>query len=200
MALITFPSSVLVVRSDLGLAHPGQTVLRSIYGAGSQVLTRGPGHWAGRLEIAETDAGTDSQRRSAEVFLARLRGAENTFEVPIERPSGGTLAANTSLTASAASITSGELEITVSETEGLVAGDYVRIGDRLYQLINDQSDSKFKAEPPEKPAITDPAPSVVWEDVTCLARLLIQDRGSGLATSWTPEFGGPWVIDWEEAI
>ncbi len=199
MALITFPSSVLIVRSDLGLIHPGQTVQRSIYGPGSQVLSRGPGHWAGRLEIAETDTASDAQRRAVEVFLSLLRGAENTFEVPIGRPSSGTLAADTTMTASAAAISSGELEITVSETTGLVAGDYVRIDDRLYQLVTDHASSTFKAEPPSTP-VTSSSPEVVWEDVTCLARLAGRDRGAGLASPWIPDFGGPWVIEWEEAI
>ncbi len=126
-----------------------------------------------------------------ETFFSRLRGAENTFEVPIERPSSGTLAAGTALTAGAAAIASGALEITVSETEGLVAGDYVRIGGRLYQLAADHAASKFTAEPP--------AP-VAWENVTVLARLAVRDRGAGPASPWTPDFGGPWVIDWEEAI
>ena len=198
MALIPFPPGVLVTRSDLALQHPGQIVLKSVYGAGTQVFGRGPGYWTGRIELAETDRSRDAQRRAVETFLSRLRGAENTFEVPIERPSSGTLAAGTALTASAAAITSGALEITVSKTEGLVAGDYVRIGGRLYQLAADHAASKFTAEPPAVPA-TVPAP-VEWEDVTVLARLAVRDRGAGLASPWTPDFGGPWVIDWEEAI
>ena len=43
MALIPFPSEALVTRSELALQHPGQRVLRSLYGAGSQVLARGAG-------------------------------------------------------------------------------------------------------------------------------------------------------------
>ena len=47
MALINFPSELFVTRSDLSLQHPGQVVLRSVYGAGSQVLGRGPGYERG---------------------------------------------------------------------------------------------------------------------------------------------------------
>ncbi len=43
MALIPFPSSVLVTRSDLSLAHPGQVVLRSVYGAGTPGVESRPG-------------------------------------------------------------------------------------------------------------------------------------------------------------
>ena len=199
MALIDFPPVVLIVRSDLALQNPGQIVLRSIYGPGSQVLSRGPGHWAGQIEIAETDISTDAQRRAVETFLAQLRGAENTFEVPIERPSAGDLTASTSLTVSAAALSSGELEVTVSgATDGLVAGDYVRIGGRLYLLTSDLDTSKCTVEPP---AVPDTSEDVVWEDVTCLARLAVGGGGGGsIPLLWTPDFGGPWAIDWEEAV
>ena len=197
MALIDFPSDVLIVRSDLALQHPGQIVLRSIYGAGTQVYGRGPGHWSGRIEIAESDISTDAQRRAVETFLAQLRGAENTLEVPIERPSAGDLTAGTSLTVSAAALSSGELEVTVSgATDGLVAGDYVRIGGRLYLLTSDLDTSKCTVEPP---AVPDTSEDVVWEDVTCLARLAVGGGGS-IPLLWTPDFGGPWAIDWEEAV
>ena len=56
MAKIPFPAGVMITRSDLEMVHPGQVVLRSIYGAGSQVLGRGPGHWRG---------GSRSPRRTA---------------------------------------------------------------------------------------------------------------------------------------
>ena len=196
--LIQFPSDALITRSDLGLRHTGQVALRSIYGAGTQVLGRGPGYWAGRLEIAPTDRFTDATRRAVEMFLSRLRGVLNTFEVPIHRPSSGTLAAGTALTVSVATmIASGALEITVmGAARRLVVGDYVRIGGRLYQLATDMVASKFTVEPPAMPPT---GSAVLWENVTCRARLA-ESREGGLVSSWTPDFGGPWVIDWEEAI
>lgn len=199
MALIEFPSELLVTRSDLSLQHPGQVVLRSVYGAGTQVLGRGPGYWTGRLEIAETDHPTDAQRRAMELFLTRLRGAENTFKVPLCRPSGGTLTAGTSLEVSASTNTSGVVEVTVTgATTGLVKGDYVSIGGRLYQLTSNQmtnnlGGSKFQVEPP----VTPDTGRILWEDVTCLARLAGERRRPA---GWTPDFGGPWTLEWEEAI
>ena len=195
MALIQFPSTALITRSNLNLAHPGQTVLRSIYGSGSQVLGRGPGYWRGRLEIAETDHASDGQRRQVELFLTCLRGAENTFEAPILRPSSGTLEAATTLTVSAAAQSAGVVQITVTGAEeGLIRGDYVRIGKRLYQLATDHGSSQFIVEPPVIPLV---GAAVIWEDVTCLARLSPDRRA---VSSWTPEFAGPWTIEWEEAI
>ena len=172
-----------------------------------QVTTRGPifepfaAHPAaalGRIEIAESDISTDAQRRAVETFLAQLRGAENTFEVPIERPSAGDLTEDTPLAVSAAALSSGELEVTVSgATDGLVAGDYVRIGGRLYLLTSDLDTSKCTVEPP---AVPDTSEDVVWEDVTCLARLAVGGGGGSIPLLWTPDFGGPWAIDWEEAV
>ena len=194
MAVIDFPSELLVTRSDLSLQHPGQVVLRSVYGAGTQVLGRGPGYWMGQLEIAETDHYTDSQRRAMELFLTQLRGAENTFKVPLFRPSGGELARGTTLSVSSATNTSGVVEVTVTgAASGLVAGDYVSIGNRLYQLTSDLNVFKFQVEPPVTPGVG----SILWEDVTCLARLTGERRRPA---SWTPDFGGPWTLEWEEAV
>ena len=196
MAKIPFPPGVMITRSDLEMVHPGQVVPRSIYGAGSQVLGRGPGHWRGRLEIAETDRCSDDQRRAVEAFLSRLRGALNTFEAPIERASSGSLAAGTKLTVSMAALSSGVLTVTVTgAAEGLLTGDYVSIGDRLYQLTSDHQGSQFTVEPPAVPTAPAAGQAVVWENVTCLARMAGEDGAGG---GWTPDFGGPWVLDWIE--
>ena len=196
MALINFPSGLLVhpLGPELDSSGPGGAALRlrgRNPGAG-----RGPGYWTGRLEIAETDHSTDAQRRAMELFLTRLRGAQNTFDVPLYRPSGGTLVPKTVLSvSSAAANTSGVVEITVTgAATGLVAGDYVSINSRLYQLTRDLAGSKFRVEPPVKPAA---GKTIVWENVTCRARLRGESRRPA---SWTPDFGGPWTLEWEEAV
>ena len=131
-----------------------------------------------------------------ETFLSRLRGALNTFEVPIERPGSGSLDAGTKLTASTATLVSGVLTVTVTgAAEGLLTGDYVRIGDRLYQLTSDHQGSRFTVEPPAVPPAPAAGQAVVWENVTCLARMAGEDGAGG---GWTPDFGGPWVLDWIE--
>ena len=73
-------------------------MLTSLYGSGSQVLGRGPGYWNGRLQFAQTDKYSDGTRAAIDLFFTRLQGAINTFEVPLFRPSKGTLAAGTVLT------------------------------------------------------------------------------------------------------
>ena len=95
---------------------------------------------------------------------------------------------------SAAANTSGVVEVTVTgAASGLVAGDYVSIGNRLFQLTSDLDGFKFKVEPPVAPS----SGTILWEDVTCLARLKGERRRP---SSWTPDFGGPWTLEWEEAV
>ena len=120
-----------ITGSDISLGHPGQVVLTSIYGSGSQVLGRGPGYWSGRLSFGQTDKYSDGTRAAIDLFFARLQGAVNTFEVPLFRPSKGSLAAGTVLTVD--SVAAGVVNVT-GASAGLVSGDYVSIAERLYQL------------------------------------------------------------------
>ena len=126
MALITMPLAVVdqITRSDISLGHPGQSVLTSLYGSGSQVLGRGPGYWNGRLQFGQTDRYTDGTRAAIDLFFARLRGALNTFEAPLFRPSRGSLAAGTVLTVN--TVAGGTINVT-GALAGLVAGDYVSV-------------------------------------------------------------------------
>ncbi len=101
--------------------------------------------------------------------------------------------------ASAATNASGVVKVIVTgATSGLVAGDYVSIGGRLYQLTkglaSDQDGPYFEVEPPVTPARN---ADILWEDVTCLARLTGERRRPA---SWTPDFGGPWTLEWEETV
>ena len=196
MALITMPLAVVdqITRSDISLGHPGQSVLTSLYGSGSQVLGRGPGYWNGRLQFGQTDRYTDGTRAAVDLFFARLRGALNTFEAPLFRPSRGSLAAGTVLTVD--SVASGTINVT-GALVGLVAGDYVSIGERLYQLSSDLSGGAFDFEPPFDPAVGD---QVKWENVSCFARLSGRSVERGVVSPRTMDFTGGWSIEWEETI
>lgn len=203
MANLTLPDDVKIVISNLSLIHPGQVVHRSLYGAGSQVLARGPGYWSGRLRIGEMDNAEKDVRAGMESFLARLKGQENTFDVPIFRPTRGELAEGTTIEVSSSSInSSGELVVTFSgdSADGdLVLGDYVSIGNRLFQLIADtvynSSGSTMKLSPPHDGDWTSGV-DILWEEVVCRGRLV----NSSVPNVHSPDFGGPWELEWEEAI
>ena len=196
MALITMPLAVVdqITRSDISLGHPGQVVLTSLYGSGSQVLGRGPGYWNGRLQFAQTDQYSDGTRAAIDLFFAQLQGATNTFEAPLFRPSRGDLAAGTVLTVD--SVAGSVVNVTGALT-GLVETDYVSIAERLYQLSSNLTAGSFSFEPPLPPAVGD---QVKWENVNCFARLSGRSVESGVSSPRTRDFGGPWSIEYTEAI
>ena len=196
MALISMPLAVIdqITGSDISLGHPGQVVLTSLYGSGSQVLGRGPGYWSGRLQFAQTDRYSDGTRAAIDLFFAQLQGAINTFEVPLFRPSKGSLASGTVLTVD--SVAGSVANVTGAST-GLVAGDYVSIAERLYQLSSNLSAGAFSFEPPLPPTL---ASQVRWENVTVFARLAGRSVESGVVSARTRDFGGGWNIEWTEAV
>ena len=169
-------------------------MLTSIYGTGSQVLGRGPGYWTGGLRFGQTDRYSDGARVAVDLFFAQLQGAINTFEVPLFRPSKGSLAAGTVLTVD--SVAGSVVNVTGAST-GLVAGDYVSIAERLYQLSSDLTAGAFSFEPPLAPIA---AAQVKWEDVRCFARLSGRSVESGVPSVRTPDFSGGWSIEWTEAV
>ena len=80
---------------------------------------------------------------------------------------------------------------------GLVAGDYVSIAERLYQLSTDLVGGAFNFEPPLPPAMGD---QVKWENVTVFARLSGNSVESGIPSSRTRDFSGGWSIEYVEAV
>ena len=137
---------------------------------------------------------SDGTRAAIDLFFARLQGATNTFEAPLFRPSRGALAAGTVLTVD--SVAGALVNVTGAST-GLVAGDYVSIAERLYQVSSNLTAGSFSFEPPLPPAMGD---QVKWENVTCFARLSGRSVESGVVSPRTPDFSGGWNIEWEEAI
>ena len=183
-----------ITRSDISLGHPGQVVLTSLYGSGSQVLGRGPGYWTGRLQFAQTDMYSDGTRAAIDLFFARLQGATNTFEAPLFRPSRGSLAAGTVLTVGSVA---GNVVTVTGALTGLVATDYVSIAERLYQLSSNLTAGAFSFEPPLPPAVGD---QVKWEHPSCFSRLSGRSVESGVVSPRTRDFSGPWSIEYSEAV
>ena len=196
MALQTLPNDIHVTRSDLMFRTPGDTELSSIYGAGSQSLGRGQGFYSGVLGFKISDFNSQDVRRYIELLLVRLRNVSHTLRVPLNRPSGGSLAGGTALTVSSSLLSGGTLTVTVTgAATGLIAGDYVQISGRLYILDTDLDANQFQILPLIKPTDGDP---IVWEDVYAIGKV---DRESdGIVSPHTPDFSGPWSIPWNEVI
>lgn len=183
----------------------------SPYTGGFEVVTRNYGRWMGVLIFGFLDFSPEDQgvRRDIEAFVAELEGMVNTTDAPIHRPSGGSLGSNRAITFSAMSpggAERGELVFSSGSAmgaEALVRGDYIRMADRLYVLAADsvslagQAGGLMKVRPRVEvvPAVGTP---IVWKDVT------VRCRASSLKT-WenteaTPEFFGPWQMEWVEEV
>ena len=182
------------------LIFPGQVRLQSVYGTGSQVIDRAPGHWQGTVDIAQvsTRRGTGpAVDRDIRALIADLQGIANTVNIPIHAPSAGGVATGTVMTISGTpAITGGRVEVDTNyshATARLQKGDYVRIGLRLYILAANQRGSGVLTLAPTALPATG-ATTVVWEDVTLHARVL------GEIDEWrrTPSFTGPWSFQYEE--
>ena len=192
MAVISFPTSIKSISCHLNLVSPGQLVQKAEYTGRTDVLSRGDAYFGGTLVIAETD--DEGVRRDMEVWLARMRGSENTTDLPIHRKHGGNIAAGTNLSVSSTSISSGVLTINYSGGN-LVVGDYFNAGSRLY-LVTTVGTGTMTVEPPVVPAART---KINWEDVAVRCRLTDQQENP-VGFRLTPDFAGPWELVWEEIV
>ena len=111
------------------------------------------------------------------------------------RPSRGTLAAGTVLTVD--SVAGAVVNVTGALT-GLVAGDYVSIAERLYQLSSNLvGGDRSISNRPCRPLMGD---QVKWENVTVFARLSGRSVESGVVVASDARFLGGWSIEYSEAI
>ena len=148
MATLTWPATARITYHSPRLVFPGQVRLQSVYGTGSQVIDRAPGHWQGTVDIAQvsTRRGTGpAVARDIRALIADLQGISNTVNIPIHAPSAGGVAAGTVMTITGTpAITGGRVEVDTNyshATARLQKGDYVRIGLRLYILASNQRGS-----------------------------------------------------------
>jgi len=194
--MLTLHSALRVTRSDLMFRTPGDADLVSIYGAGYQTMGRNPGFWSGVLGFGLTDRCSELTRRQIELFLVRLRKPDATFRVPLHRPTGGDLAPENSLRVAASSISEGRLTVTVSGAAvGLVEGDYVQMSGRLYIVDSDMAANQFQVLPVVRPTNGD---SVVWNNPYAIGK--VDRERDGIRSLHDPDFSGPWVVPWNEAV
>ena len=185
----------IVTNLRLGPIIPSQSIHSDI-GGRDKVFSRSDFLWQGGFTIAETD--DRKLARQIELFLARLHQAEHTVRLDIDRPPMGDIPAGTALAVSAAAIADGDLVISVggAQREGLLEGDYVQIGGRLYIVDSDMAAGSFRALPAVPPAAAAP---IIWEAPYVVARLGIDDAEQFL-TAKDASFTGPWSFDFREAL
>ena len=198
---IPLPAAVRITRAPMRLVVPGQNVLRSPYTGDRQVFSPGPGYYTGRhviSDIGETINGVyHAPRRLMESFLNRLHGVSGVMELPVCRPAEGPLAAGTALSVTSASIVSGVVVVVAANASagGLLRGDLVSIGNRLYELAADMTATGMSLIPAVIPAAS---AEIRWEDVKVRASLTEQSAGD--IGAHNPDFSGPWTLEWVEAF
>lgn len=202
MALVSWPSYrgsggetvEPIVRSLRIGPRLSQSVQSAPFGR-RHVIDQGLPVWGGGFTIAETD--DERLARAVELFLVRMRGAANTVRLDIDRPPQGPLESGTALTVASSQIADGQLNLTLSGAQaGIVAGDYLQIGGRLYIADSDLAAGVVRVAPEVAPADGE---SVVWESPYVVASLEIADEGL-LLTHEDADFHGPWSLDWIERI
>lgn len=215
MSNIVFPSDVEIIDSRLWTVYPGQEAHRSPYTGGHEVVTRSYGNWMGVLIFGFLDYSAEDQvkRRDIEAFAAELEGMENTTDAPVDRPNGGGLGDGVAISfgglSNALPLGSEILFSSPSEIEAgrkLVRGDYVRIADRLHIVMAESvvfisspsgSAGLLKVRPRLEvvPAV---GSAILWNDVTVRCRASSMETWRD--TEATPEFYGPWQMEWIEVV
>ena len=191
MGLVTFPAPILddVTSLDLIPVVPGQVAQVSPFTGSMQVLSRGAGSWSGSMTIAQMDGKTEARAKAVEGWLAIMSDLRHTCELPLERD---TFAGNnTSIT----SITSSNDRLIYrlgSAGTGLVAGDFVRVGNRLMVVAERIRSRDFYLWP----EIT----GIIGEAVSPATSILVRAQSGQRPLPRSAEFWGPWSFPWQEAI
>ena len=197
MRSISLPSVASVIATSIRLDYPGQTVHRSLYGGSDQVVSRGPGRWAGEIELGPVGR-SDPDRTQIMTMFAALRGRENWLEIPTDQATPA-FASGTVLTVTAAQLVADRLHLTVSgASAGLDTGHWVRIRNRSYVVTGELRKRpgvgvSIEVEPAAMLDITALPVALTWRDVTIRSRV-VEGPLSPLRGDWS----GPWVIGFEE--
>lgn len=198
MATIAFPT-VGMMSVDISLDWPSQSNFLSIYTGDRQVITRGVGLWTGQImwdARGRTDG--DADIRSIEVFLHQLEGAANDFDIPMPVDQSSRLAENTDLRVTAMLRTGSTMRLSCNQQEGLNAGDYITIENRLFQLTSNLSGGVMQVTPyrPIDVTVADDAGTVIgaaveWAAPTMRAR---RTESSAVNNFRDRDWAGPWTL------
>lgn len=213
MATIAFPTASLA-SLDFALRWPGQTIHESIYTGARQVIHRGIGVWEGTLTwpaLSRTDG--DADIRAIESFLNQLAGAVNTFDIPIpvnqrnrfDAIAGGRISNPfTYLTISRYSRTGAQALARFNRVGGLLAGDYITIENKLFQLTstlaafqaNMTPHRELTTESTTDPSTIRPALPVNWSQPFLRAR---RTSSEPISSNRDSDWAGPWEVQFTQA-
>ena len=190
MAEVSFPSGAAITAMHVEPWLPGQIALASPFTGTVQVLDRGYASWRGAADIAVVDE--DGDAKAVEAFLASLEGQANFTLLPLNRP---TVGASDSATVSAiVNAADGTISHQLSDALTVAAGDWLANGTRVYAVRTVAAVGQELTLDPQVPLEIG---SAIGEALTIRAmRQAVRAR----PMRRTPDFWGPWRLDWQEAV
>ena len=192
MATIDLPSGVGVNVLGIRPVQP-QIVQDSGFTGGLTALNTSQLWWAGSVELIDLDGYRDAVSKLL-LFVARLRGAANSFELPLpERTcpwAGRSTDANGVVSSQSGAI------VNVANVPSTAAeGTFVRIGDRLHVLADATSNTIEIV-----PEIAHPAGTAVRWSRHSVRAVMIGDPSNFGWESDEPDFASTVTMDWREKV
>ena len=183
MSQIPYFAGARIIELTLTPTVPGQ-LQHNIPSTGEiKTLNRGYGMWAG---VARFGSLKSSDAAQFEAMVAALNGSENHIELPLRGRT--TIATATKITAV------NDLVYTLAASPGgLMRGAYVRVKDRLFIISAQPAANKVQLWPLVPLKVDD-----VIEIATTIRAQSIDGGVPDLPS--TPQWSGPWVFGFREAV
>ena len=184
MAQITFPTGVTVKSLDLAVVWPGRISHRVPQTDAEVIIDRGRPHWAGTVVVNEVETGAVAN--AVEAWANQMAQHENFTELPL-----GSRASEFTAT-TVASVASNTVTLTAVPA-GLSANDFIRSGNRLYQVTSLVAATKQVTLHPEG--------VVAAGDAFSEARTVrVRFASSAHRAPRAGGFAGPWSVSVREAV
>ena len=195
MAQVEFPENVRLTGFHVEPWNPGQVALTSPFTGTTQVLNRAPASWRGSVSFAAVDRQDEQAAGAIEAFFASLNGQENWCAIPFLRPTIKRPLTITSATHNSAGRIGHDFAATPLKSDGFEPGRWLQANGRAFII-------QWVSKPPVTQLRLEPqiilAEGVNLEPITTM-RVQAQS-GQGALTRRSPDFWGPWQLNWVEHL
>ena len=157
MATFAVPP-LIIIGCSLRPEYPGQNAVASHDTGTIDVITHGPGLWAGQLELY-LNHDEHAKRKQFMSWIAKMRGQANRmqFNLPKEYEPSNIPPLNWSATVGAVRRgAAGSVEILMNQQNGPwspVSGDMINVGSRLYTIVQIHNDGYLSIAPLAVPQV-----------------------------------------------
>ena len=185
--LIPYPEGADITDQNLIVENPGLVVHRSPYTGDEVLLNRGTGRFIGQITIGITNDQLIAER--IEGWISALVGQAGITRIPLHRETLSEL----SVGIASSVFEEDEINYVLSADTELTVGKYVKLGDRLLIVTRVKSARNVVCNP-QVPVMG----SALLEAATDIRVRLRAGRVDELQR--TPDWYGPWVVDWTEVV